>query len=184
MKNKSLVLQLGMLAAPVLLFFILQDYAYTPLQKQQAAFQEDIIVQRKLLAKYLGIIEQKPKYEEAYRGFERLKQTVETQILNSKTESLAKAELQKTVKDIVTGKGGVIVSERAEKTEDKDGFKLLNVRIDADLATPAMVDEILYEIASSAPVMIVDLLEIRVNNIRQPGPVKLTLSVSALARIP
>lgn len=162
--------------------WLLHDYVYVPFLEKSRLVHDEIEMKAWMLNKYLaieaGIDGLKKKYDEVKQE----RKEVNSKMLKGKTSSLAGAELQNIIKDIIKSKDGSITSERINNTEERGGVKLVSVRLDAELNNPSTLYEIMYEMASRTPTIIVDNLEVRVRNVRKPGPVKVQLQVSALAR--
>jgi len=143
---------------------------------------EEISIKKKNLQKYMAIAGQKYEYETMLDKIKEAGNKAKDNLLQGKTESLAGAELQTAVKDIIQKKNGTITSERFSGSEDREGLKVMTITLDVELVNLSTLHEILYEIAESKPPMIIDYMEIRVKNLRTPGSVNIRLNISALAR--
>ncbi len=76
------------------------------------------------------------------------------------TVALASADLQKFIKSTISSAGGQLTSTQVLPSTSENGFKRISIKVrmsgDAEI-----LRSVLYEIESSAPVMIVDQLDIR-----------------------
>ena len=165
-----------------LTFFLLYDYAYIPFLEKSRQVHDEIEMKVWMLNKYLDIQDGLDELEKKYDEIIKARKEVNAKMLKGKTSSLAGAELQNIIKDIIKAKEGSITSERINNAEDRGGIKVVSVRLDAELKNTSTLHEILYEMASRTPTIVIDNLEIRVRNVMTPGPVQIQLQVSALAR--
>ena len=163
--------------------FLFYDYVYMPFQEEVVMIDEEISIKKKTLQQYMAIAGQKYEYETMLDKIKEAGNKAKNNLLQGKTESLAGAELQTAVKNIVQKKNGTITSERFSGSEDKEGLKVMTITLDVELVNVAALHEILYEIAESKPPMVVDYMEIRVKNLRAPDSVNVRLNISALARV-
>ena len=165
-----------------LTLWMLYDYVYVPFIEKQRLVHDEIEMKAWMLNKYLTIEAGLDGLKNQYDELKQERKKVNSQMLKGKTSSLAGAELQNIIKDIIKSKDGSITSERINTTEERGGVKVVSVRLDAELSNPSTLYEIMYEMASRTPTIIIDQLEVRVRNVRKPGPVRVQLQVSALAR--
>lgn len=166
----------------VLGLFLFYDYVYLPFQEEVVLIDEQIAIKKKTLQKYMAIAEQKYEYETMFDKIKDAGTKAKQNLLQGKTESLAGAELQTTVKNIIQKKNGTITSERFGGSEDMDGLKVMTITLYLELENISTLHEIFYEIAESRPPMIIDYAEIRVKNLRSPDSVNVRLNISALSR--
>jgi hypothetical protein len=177
--------QKALFAFLIILFlslFLLYDYVYVPFLEKAQQVHDEIEMKAWMLNKYLAIQDGIGELKTNYDELKKTRKKTNSKMLKGKTSSLAGAELKNIIKDIIKAKDGAITSERINNAEERGGIKVVSVRLDAELKSPSTLHEILYEMANRTPTIVVDNLEIRVRNVRQPGPVRLQLQVSALAR--
>lgn len=179
-KRKKIILVSIVMA--VLGLFLFYDYVYVPFQKELVLIEEEIDIKKKTLQKYMAIAGQKHEYETMLDKIKDAGAKAKESLLQGRTESLAGAELQTTVKNIIQKKNGTITSERFGGSEDMEGLKVLKITLDVELANVSALHEIFYDISESRPPMIIDYAEIRVKNLRAPEAVNVRLNISALSR--
>jgi hypothetical protein len=149
-------------------------------EKANTAIKETEEVKAKTLAKYIALISEKPELEKKLAALKEMRKTESSKFIEGQTFSLAAASLQDMVKNIVTGKGGTISSERVGKPDDLGKFKIINVSIDAVLPDPKALSDVLYSIESRTPYLVVKEIDIRNRNFKEPKELMVKLDVEAL----
>ena len=182
MNKKSQKIVLVSIVIVVLGLFLFYDHVYLPFQEELVLIDEEIAIKKKTLQKYIAIAGQKYEYETMLDKIKDDSTKAKDNFLQGKTESLAGAELQTIVKNIIQKKNGSITSERFSGSEDMEGLKVMTITMDFELSNVLTLHEILYEIAESRPPMKIDNAEIRVKNLRLPDAVNVRLNISALSR--
>jgi len=102
-------------------------------------------------------------------------------MMAAQTIAIASANLQNTVKGIITGRNGVINSERVEKTEEKGKFKVISVTFDAVFPDIRALSDTLLTIETQVPYLVVREVDMRVRNYNDPRDLIVKLKVAALA---
>ena len=164
----------------ILLGLIMYKFVYLRVQADVAALKEDQAIKTKTLEKYISLISEKPQLEKNLISLKETRKADDSKLIEGQTLSLAAASLQEMIKDIVTGKGGTISSERVGKPEDLGKFKVISISIDTVLPDSRALSDILYSIETRTPYLFVKELDIRVRNFRDPRELMVKLDVSAL----
>jgi len=164
----------------ILLGLIMYKFVYLRVQADVASVKEDQAIKTKTLEKYISLISEKPQLEKNLISLKETRKADDSKLVEGQTLSLAAASLQEMIKDIVTGKGGTISSERVGKPEDLGKFKVISVSIDTILPDSRALSDMLYSIETHTPYLFVKELDIRVRNFRDPRELMVKLDVSAL----
>ncbi len=177
-KNRTLIFALPVLA--ILLVIAVYEYGYLRVKEEIAAVRESEMVKTKTLEKYMNLIAEKPALEKKLADLKDRRKADESKIVDAQTLSLSAANVQDTVKGIITGKGGSISSERVEKPDDLGKFKVINVTIDAVIPDARALTDILYGIETRTPYLVVRELDGRVRNFRDPRELMVKFRIQAL----
>jgi hypothetical protein len=179
-KNRTLILTIP--AMLVLIGLIVYQYVYLGVQKELISMKESQAIKTRTLEKYISLIAEKPEIEKNLTSLKEARDAEDAKLIEGQTLSLAAANLQEMVKDIVARNGGTISSERVGKPEDLETFKIIIISIDTVLPDTGSLSDILYAIETQTPSLTVKELDIRVRNFREPRELLVKLDVSALTR--
>src|SRR5208282_4107323 len=116
--GRSRLLKIAIPLIILLLAGIAYQYGYVRIQGELAAIKETEEVKAKTLAKYIALISEKPELEKKLAALKEIRKSDSSKLIEGQTFSLAAASLQDMVKNIVTGRGGTISSERVGKPDD------------------------------------------------------------------
>jgi len=177
-RNKTLFFAVPLMI--ILIFVVVYKYGYLGIRTDTASVKEEQVIKLKLLQKYMALIAEKPLIEKQISSLKAESRADDSKLIEGQTPSLAAATLQETIKGIVVAKGGTISSERVGKPEDLGKFKVITVSIDAVLPDTAALSNILYDIETRTPYLIVKELDTRARNIRSPKDLMVKMDVSAL----
>ena len=169
--------------APVmvlLLVAVAYQYGYREVQAELASLREAQNVKLNSLAKYVALIAEKPEIEKSLASLKETRKADDAKLIEGKTLSVAAAALQETVKGIVTGKGGKIISERVGKPEAFGKFTVITSSIDATLPDTRALGDILYSIETRTPYLVVKDIDVRVRAFKDPKELSVKLDVAAL----
>jgi hypothetical protein len=172
-----------MLAVPLMIFLfgvLLYQYVYVRVQQDVASLKESEEVKTKTLGKYISLIAEKPELEKQLDTLKEERKAEETKLIEGQTLSLAAASLQEIVKDTITRSGASITSERVQKPEDLDKFKIIGVSIDTVVPDTRSLSDILYAIETRTPYLAIKDLDIRIRNYRDPREQVVKIEVNAL----
>ncbi len=112
---------------------------------------------------YQRVSRHSQQYERAYSLLQR-KQRSDRRYLKSNTESLATAELQRTVKQVISKNRGEILSAQVIRSTEEEGFKRISVRIRMKSTLEDLV-QTFYALETNKPYLFVDNLTIRSRNV-------------------
>jgi hypothetical protein len=177
-RNKTLIITIPLMVILVGLF--MYQYVYLRTQTDVASIKEEQAIKTKTLEKYITLISEKPQLEKNLVSLKEARKAADSKLIEGQTLSLAAATLQDMVKDIVTGRGGTISSERVGNPEDLNKFKVISVSIDAVLPDSRALSDVLYSIETRTPFLVVKEIDTRVRNYRNPRELMVKLDVSAM----
>ena len=130
---------------------------------------------------YRRVATHSDQYQAEYQRLVRL-QAQDRRYLQSDTESLATAELQRAVKLVIAGKHGEIISTQVTQTTEEEGFKRVAIRIRMKSTLEDMV-EIFHAIESQKPYLFIGDINVRsrqVSRRRMPANQELQDALSQL----
>jgi hypothetical protein len=93
------------------------EYIYLEVRADIRAVREEQELKMKTLTKYVNLIARKAEFEKQLADQRELVKARSTRFLTGEPVSIASANLQGLVKGIVTGRGGLLTSERIGKAE-------------------------------------------------------------------
>jgi len=177
-KSRTLILTVPLMI--ILSAFLLYEYFYVRIQEDVASIKEGEEIKTKTLEKYISLIAEKPELEKQLDALKEERKAEETKLVEGQTLSLAAASLQEMVKDTITRSGAAITSERVQKPEDLDAFKVIGVSIDTVVPDTRSLSDILYAIETRTPYLTIKDLDIRIRNYRDPREQVVKIEVNAL----
>lgn|SRR4030042_313751 len=177
-RNKTLIITVPLMV--ILLGLFMYNYVYLRVRTDIASLKEEQSIKTKTLEKYINLISEKPQLEKKIASLKESRKADESKLIEGQTPSLAAASLQDMVKEIITGRGGTISSERVGKPEDLGKFKIISVSIDTGLPDSRALSEILYSIETRTPYLTIKELDTRVRNYRDPRELMIKLDVAAI----
>lgn len=177
-KSKLLVFAIPVMI--MLFILIAYRYGYLGVKAEVSSVKEAEAARVKMLAKYMALLAEKPALEKELAALKEERKSENSQLLEGQTPSIAAAALQETVKEMITGRGGTISSERIGKPEALGKFTLLTVSMDTSIPDVRALSDILYAIESRTPSLVVREVDARVKNFKEPKELLVKLDVSAL----
>lgn len=156
------------------------QYGYVKLREKIEVVKEEKGIKLRTLEKYGKVLAEKDELSESLSQLKKTRGKFESRLIAGDTPSLAAAALLDIVKTTITGRGGRISSERVGKTEELGHLTVINVNIDAVIPDSGVLGDILYAIENRTPWIVVDEIEVRVVNIRNPREINTKMNVSAL----
>jgi hypothetical protein len=177
-RNKTLITTIPLMA--MLIGLVMYQHVYLRTQTDVTSIREEQAIKTKTLERYITLISEKPQLEKNLASLKEARKADDSKLIEGQTLSLAAATLQDMVKDIITGKGGTISSERVGKPEDLNKFKVISVSIDAVLPDSGALTDVLYSIETRTPFLIVKEIDARVRNYRNPRELMVKLDISVM----
>ncbi|EIC31472.1 MULTISPECIES: type II secretion system protein GspM [Methylomicrobium] len=157
-KNRNIErwLAIGLLAALVLLLIAA---VFVPVVGKWIALREEKDQLAIKLRQYERILAGK---DAVVKGMGSVKEAIQAQnYFNSQTtEALASAEVQEFIKKAIVDAGGKLSSTQALPVRSKDNFSLLTVSVRMT-GNSEVLRSVLYRLETSAPLIIIDQLDIR-----------------------
>jgi hypothetical protein len=178
-KNNKLIFWLIPLML-ILLGFAFHDYVYLPVRAEKQSLEELKDSKRIMLEKYVNSIARKETLESQIKVLKEMRKIDESRMVEGQTPSVAAANLQNMINGIITGKRGTISSERVEKPEDLNRFKIVTVSVDAILPETNALNDVLYSLETNPVTLLMRELDVRVRNMREPRELMVKLRVSAI----
>jgi general secretion pathway protein M len=111
------------------------------------------------LVVYRRVAQHSDQYQAKYQQLQRLRQQ-DRRYLQSDTESLATAELQRIAKQVIAGKQGEILSTQVMKMGEEQGFRSVSIRIRMKSTLEDMV-QIFHALESRKPYLFLQNITIR-----------------------
>jgi hypothetical protein len=164
----------------VLLAFLAYEYGYKSVESEMASVKEMEATRLKVLKKHISILSEKPYLQATLVSLKEKRKADNSKIIEAQTPSLSAANLQDTVKGIITSKGGSISSERVEKPEDLGAFRVVNVSMDVVIPDTKVLSDVIYGIETRTPYIVIKELDVRVRNFKSPRELIVKLRVAAL----
>ncbi len=177
-RNKTLITTIPLMA--MLIGLVMYQHVYLRTQTDVNSIREEQAIKTKTLERYITLISEKPQLEKNLASLKEARKADDSKLIEGQTLSLAAATLQDMVKDIITGKGGTISSERVGKPEDLNKFKVISVSLDAVLPDSGALTDVLYSIETRTPFLIVKEIDTRVRNYRNPRELMVKLDISVM----
>lgn len=181
MKRKSKLLILSIPMIIIMAGYMIYEYGISNVYQRAAEIKEQHSLKMKTLEKYSALIAQKAALEKQIVELRQARKNEESNMIPAQTIAIASANLQNSVKGIITGRGGVINSERVEKTEEEGKFKIVSVSVDAIFPDIRALSDTLVTIETQTPYLVVREVDVRVRNYTDPKDLIVKLKVAALA---
>ena len=181
MKRKSKLLMISIPIIIILAGFMVYEYGIVNLYQQAEDLKDQHDTKMKMLKKYEALLAQKPSLEKQIVELKETRKNEESKMMAAQTIAIASANLQNAVKDIITGRNGVINSEKVEKTEETGKFKIISVAVDAVFPDIRALSDTLLTIETQTPYLVVKEVDVRVRNQTNPKELIVKLKVAALA---
>lgn len=205
MRNNKL-LAMALPVAGILAGLVLYQQVCLGLRSEAATIREQQAVKEETLRRYIAVIAGRPELEKKRDALREALKAARIRLIEGEPVSLASAALQEAVKGIVTGRGGSVSSERTGKPEDMvnpsypnaadrtgntgkgkgavkgegSRFQVITVSLDATVPDTASLSDILYQIETRTPMLVVKELDARVRNFKEPRELSVKLDVSGL----
>jgi len=161
--------------------YAVYEYGIVNVYRQSGEIREQHDIKMKMLKKCSALIAQKPLLEKQIVELKQARKDENAKMFAAQTQVIASANLQNAVKGIITGRGGVINSERVEKTDEEGKFKIISVSVDAVFPDIRTLSDTLLAIETQTPYLVVKEVDIRVRNYTAPKDLIVKLKVAALA---
>lgn len=181
MKRRSKLLMMSIPLIIVMAALAVYQYGIADIYRQAQELGEQQEVKVKLLARYSALIARKSALEKQMADLGQTRKNDEHKMVAAPTAAVACANLQSSVKGIITGRGGVINSERVEKTEEWGKFKMISVTVDAVFPDVRVLSDTLLAVETQTPYLVLKDVDIRVRNYAEPRELLVKLKVAALA---
>lgn len=180
MKRKSKLLIISVPLILVLAAGVIYEYGIMNIREEAASIEDLKMSKIITLRKYTEAIAQKPKLEKLIMALKDMRKSEDAKIFAAQTPAIAAANLQNSVKGIISGRGGTINSERVEKPEELGKFKVTNVVLDVIFPDVRVLSDTLYAMETQMPYLVVKELDVRVKNYTDPKDLIVKLKIAAL----
>ena len=112
---------------------------------------------------YQRVARHSDQYQTAYAQLQR-QQRNDRRYLKSNTESLATAELQRAVKQVISRNKGEILSAQVVRSTEEEGFKRIAVRLRMKSSLEDMI-KALHTLETKKPYLFIDAITVRSRNV-------------------
>lgn len=164
----------------LLIGLIIYQYGFLSVQDRLQEIKEEQAIKTRTLEKYISLISERPQLEKTLASLNETRKSLDEKLIEGNTPALAAANLQETVKNIVMSAGGTFTSERIGKPEELKKFRIITVSMDIVLPDIKALGDILHAIETKTPYLILNDLDVRVRNFRDPRELTVKMDVSAL----
>jgi hypothetical protein len=178
--RRSEMLALSVPLLLVLIGLIIHEQLYVKVGEDLKRLREEKAMKTRTLNKYMALIAEQPQLDTRLAGLREQRKAADSKIVEGRTPSLGAAALQEMVKDIVLGRGGTISSERVEKPEDSESFKIITISMDTVLPDIGALSDLLYTLETRTPFLAVREVDARVRNFKEPRELMVKFRISAL----
>jgi hypothetical protein len=178
-KSKLLIISIPIII--ILAGFMVYEYGIVNVYRQAEEMEDQHAAKMKMLEKYSALLAQKPLLEKQIDELKQARKNEEAKMMAAQTIAVASANLQNAVKGIITGRNGVINSERVERPEEVRKFKMISVTVDAVFPDIRALSDTLVAIETQTPYLVVKEVDVRVRNYNNPRELIVKLKVAALA---
>jgi len=161
--------------------YAVYEYGILNVFQRSAEISEQRDQKLKMMQKYMALIAQKPALEKQIVELRQTRKNEDGKMMAAQTIAIATANLQNSVKGLITGRGGVINSERMEKTDEDGKFKVISVSVDAVFPDIRSLSDTLLAIETQTPYLVVKEVDVRVRNYTDPKDLIVKLKVASLA---
>jgi hypothetical protein len=182
MKRKSNLLIIAIPVIIILLGGVIYEYGINNLREEISSIRDIEASKIKTLKKYMDAIAQKPQLEKQILTLKQTLKNDDTKIIIAQTQSIAAANLQNSIKGIITGKGGTINSERVEKPAEAGKFKMINVVLDVIFPDIRALTDTLFALETQTPYLVVKELDVRIRNYTDPRDLMVKMQIAALTQ--
>jgi hypothetical protein len=181
MKGSSRLVSFAVPIIAVLAGLVAYQYGYLAVKNERVLLSERQVVRWATLERYVNLIAERPLLEKSLEALKERRNAEAARVIPAETLSIAAAALQDIVKGSITGRGGSIASERVERPEDQGRFKVVSVSVDAVLPDTRALSDVLYTLETNVPYLVINEVDTRVRNFRDPRDLMVKIRVSALA---
>ena len=177
--RKSRIILFSISVLLILSLFLLYE-RYAAVQKDLSLIRDEQALKERVLRQYISLIAEKPDLDKRAAALREMRETEDAKLLEGQTVSIVSAGLQDTIRSVVTGHGGSVLSERAGKAEDFGNFKTITVTVDTVLPDARGLADVLYSLETHTPYLLVKDVDVRVRNFKVPKELSVKFDVSGL----
>ncbi len=159
-------------------YFILE-----PFLRDQQRIQNEIPVQRQVLAKYSRMASARQYMERRLEELTKMREALHQRLLEGKTPALAAAELQDTLQKMANEHKVVLRVMRVVQPRPLEMYMGIPMLIEVQTRIPGLT-AFLYSIENNRRLLRVSKLNIRVIDLRKPLDVRATLMVEGFSLAP
>ncbi|MBN1547724.1 MAG: hypothetical protein JW902_13825 [Syntrophaceae bacterium] len=180
MKKNNKFLFFAIPLALILFGLTVYEYGYLRVRSELTRLEELTSDKKQLLSKYMQLIAEKPQIESILATSKETRTSDKSKIVEGQTPSVASATMQNTLNTIVVSRGGTISSERIEKPEPVGKFQIITVALDGVIPDVSALTDILYEIETQSPYLVVRQLDVSVRSYRDPKDLTIRMKLSGI----
>ena len=180
MKRRTKLLIIAIPFNIILLGAVIYQYGILNIREEISSVEDLQASKMKMLQKYVEAIAQKSNLEKQLVSLKEKRKNEDTKVIVAQTPAVAAANLENSVKGIITSRGGTISSERVERPEDLGKFKVVNVVVDVIFPDIRALSDALFTIETQTPYLVVKELDVRVRNYTDPRDLLVKMKISGL----
>ncbi|MCI4625197.1 MAG: type II secretion system protein GspM [Candidatus Magnetoovum sp. WYHC-5] len=162
---------------------IVYDKLYTMLSEQREAIEDLRDSKISMLKKYKSAISRSKDLEKSKEEVEKKAQEINSYIINEQTDSLAAAQVQSALGQIIQAYGGNLRRSNVKKTEKLPPYQIVIMDVDLSVPNITALNDIVYEIEKKTPVLLIKKLDIKIVNYANPVDLSVNMDISALAKM-
>jgi general secretion pathway protein M len=147
----------------ILLLVMILAVAIYPVWSNNLAYNGKIEDAQFQIQRYQRIAGQSSRYQKEFNNLKRTQQS-DARYLQSKTDSLANAELQRRIKQVVAAGHGEIISTQTAQTSQEKVLKKVSIRVRMK-STLENLKQILHQLETQKPYLFIDNISLRSRHI-------------------
>lgn len=177
-KAKTLLLTIPL--AIVLLGLFVYQYGYLEIQRKASSIADEQDMKLKILNKYIIRISEIPQLDEKITLLKDSRLLYEGELIPGETAAIASASLLEIVKGVVSGRGGVILSEQMGQLVESDNFMVVSINVQASVPDVGALSDILFSLETQSPSLFINDIDVSIRDYRNPRELLMKLQISGM----
>jgi hypothetical protein len=159
---------------------VLYEYGFFDMQATASAVSEEKTVKKRTLVRYQTLIAQKPSLDKELEETKKQRKAEQRKMVEGQTPVLAAAAMQETLKGIIVGRGGKIMSDRVDKPGEFGKYSTLVVSLDFSAPDARALSDMVFAIETRVPYLAIKELDVRPRSLKDPKELAVKMDVTAL----
>jgi hypothetical protein len=177
-ENRLLILSIPLIV--ILTIGVIYEYGVRGIREELSSVSDLKTAKIRTLQKYMEALSRKDDFENQLLSLKEKREKENDKVMVAQTTAIAAANLQDSVKNIITDRGGTINSDKVEKPEELESFKVINVVMDVNFPDIRALSDTLYAIETQSPYLVVKELDVKVRNYNDPKDLIVKLKIAAM----